>query len=230
MRASSFFAVTALLLVAAPARAQSGQGREAPKGNEVALRINNGFYPGSGLDLVSTNDHLVGMELGYARELLSLRRGSLWAEGSYLLTGSSAKSFDGRLDSKAQFHTLTVGAVYRLPLYRWLVPHARVGVGLLVGRLGVTPSGGAEIVDRSVAFAGHALVGAELLWPRARLRQGSFNFGLVIEGGYSFASPLGFTLTPSRPDDLRAIPVSGASLGSLVLHGGQLRVGALVRF
>jgi len=219
MRATcSALFVAALLLGSAPATAQ----------NEIGVRIQNGFYRSSGLDLVSTNDHLVGVELGYARELFELWRGSLWAEASYLASPTHAQSFDGQLESKALFQTITLGVMYKLPLWRWLVPHARLGVGVLVGSLGLTPRGGDETLDRSAAFAGHFLLGAELLWPRARRR--GFNVGIVVEGGYSFASALDFELTPSRPDDLRAIPVSGQSLGSLVLHGGELRVGAVFRF
>jgi hypothetical protein len=220
MRHPYFIGLAAALLLgaASPARAQ----------NEISLRVSDGFYPSSGLDLVSENDHLLGMELAYARELWELWRGSLWAEASYRISPSHARSFDRELESRALFQTITVGVLYRLPIWRWLVPHARFGLGVLVGSLGLTPSGGNEILDRSAALAGHLLAGAEFLWPRRR--RGGLNFGLVVEGGYVFSSPLGFTNTPSPPDDLIAIPVRGADLGSFVLHGAEVRAGVVFRF
>jgi hypothetical protein len=210
--------VALTLLAATPARAQ----------NEVALRVTNGFYPSPSLDLFASDDLVLGAELGYSRELLRIWRGSLWAEGSYLVSSSKAESFSGQLQSKALFNTLNLGVLYRLPLWRWLVPHARFGLGVLIGTLSLDPSGTDKVSDTSAALSGQFLVGAELLWPRA-LRRG-FNFGLVIEGGYSFSSPLGFSVEPEQPEDLRTIPVSGADLGSVVLHGGQFRVGAVFRF
>jgi len=196
--------------------------------NELSLKVGNTFVASAGFDLVSKNDLLPQVELTYSRELVRLWRGSLWVDATFMAGSAEASVFQGGLHTKALLQSITVGAVYKLPVWSWLVPRVRVGVGALIGTLQLTPSGEAMVSDHSGAFTGHALLGVELLWPRARPR--SLTGGLVLEGGYVFSSALGFQLAPSADSDLRLIPQRAAELGSLVIHGGQLRVGAIVRF
>ena len=53
-------------------------------------------------------------------------------------------------------------------------------------------------------------------------------FGVYLEGGYFYRTPLSFSASPSSGDPDR-IPVRGFSAGNLDLSGGELRVGFVAR-
>jgi hypothetical protein len=195
--------------------------------NLVSLRVSQSFIPSSSFDALSPNDHLVQAELAYARRLLPLRAGALWLEGSYLVGTAKADLFAQSLRTKTLIQSVMFSALYRVPLYRWLVPRARVGAGVLWGSLELGGAAG-EVSDRAAGFSGQLLVGVELLLPRRSAT--SVTGGLVVEGGYGLSTALRFKLAPERDDELRTIPLVGVDLGSVGLSGGLLRVGAVLRF
>lgn len=207
-----------LLLVALPVSAR-------PR-NQLAVRASQSFIPGAGYDAISTNDHLAQAELAYGRELLTLPRGQLWIEGAWQAGAKEAELFAGTFSTHTLLQAVTVSALYRLPFRSWLVPRARLGLGVAVGTLELRSATGSS-QDRAAAFAGHALLGVELWLPRRRPR---VNVGLVVEGGACFQTALGFELEPDADEELRRIPLAGVELGSVGLSGGQLRVGVMMEF
>lgn len=204
--------------------------------NSFSLRINNSFIGSPGFDTISQNDHLAQAEFNYARRVISLPTGHLWAEASYMAGPSHATIFGEQFKAKAFLQSVTFGARYTYPILSWVVPFTRVGLGVGVGTYELSPlnqNEGSTIQDRAAAFSGYALAGVELLVPHRRFRMGLGHFtgGLVIEAGYGFSTDLAFDLAPEPPDeDLRRIPLRGSALGTLSMSGAQIRVGALVRF
>ncbi len=196
--------------------------------NQLSVRVSQSFIPGAGYDALSANDHLAQGELAYGRELLELGRGRLWVEASWQAGAKSASLF-GSFQTHTLLQSVTASAIYRLPILPWLVPRARVGLGVAIGSLELssTGAGGSASHDRAAAFTGQVLLGLEFWIPRRRPR---VNFGLVVEGGASFQTPLAFALEPEVDDELRRIPLAGSELGSVGLSGGQLRIGVMMEF
>jgi hypothetical protein len=215
-------ALCGVLLLCASARAD----------NSVSLRLSSSFIKDSSFDVVSENDHLAQVEISYARRMLELFDGELWVEGSYLAGPTGTTIFGGAAETDALLQTVTVGARFGYPVFFWLVPYVRLGMGVGIGTLTLTAAEQDSVYDRAACFAGHVLAGVEVLWPRRALRTGAsaFTFGLLIEAGYAFASRLEFELAPEGDEDLQQIPLRGSGMGGLSTSGAQLRVGAVVRF
>lgn len=211
----------ATLLLPAAARAE----------NSISLRISSSYVTAQGFDAVSSNDALVQAEFNYARSLFDIWRGRLWVEGSYMVGGKNSELFDKQFRTGLAVHTFNVGARYSLPVYEWLVPQVRAGLGIVVGRLALNPAdtGYDQVTDWSAGFNGYLLGGVELLIPRSWIST-RVTIGLTIEGGITLSSGLGFDLAPDDDEDLEQIPLLQSALGSIPLSGGQFRIGAVVRF
>lgn len=214
-----------LTLLAAP--------RAGRANNSFSIRINQSWIADSSFDVVSDNDHIVQAEFTYARRLLDLWRGELWVDGAWMGGTSKTTLFGEQVRSQAFLQTITFSARYAYPVYSWLVPYSRVGLGVGVGTFELQPSeNGEEVLDRAASFTGHLLLGVEVLWPRRALLTGSsyLTAGVLIEAGYAFGTNLGFDIEPDEDDDLKQIPLSGADLGGLSTNGWQLRIGGILRF
>lgn len=220
--------IAALLLAGAPAWAD----------NSASIRFNNSFITDAGFDAVSENNHLVQVEFNFARRLMQIWELDLWVEGSYMVGPSKAELFSNQFQAKALLQSVTLGARFTYPLLYWLVPFARLGLGVGIGTLELSNTGGGQpagqdsVEDRAAAFAGQLLVGVEILWPRSVIRRTGkgVTAGLVIEAGFGFASKLRFELRPEEDEELLQIPLSGSHLGSLSTTGAQVRVGGIIRF
>lgn len=206
--------------------------------NEVAVRLSTSFLTDSGYHAISADSRLMQAEISYARALFHSQRG-LWAEASWTVGSSRADLFGQDLELRGVLHSVTVGMRYTLPLRPWLVPCARAGVGLLFGALTLdgdaARSGGvtSEISDHATGFTAYLLAGVELLLPRRFLYEDDargITGGLVIEGGVTASTALGFDLGPERDDELRNIPLGETNVGSLAITGGVIRAGLLLRF
>lgn len=206
--------------------------------NEVALRVSTSFLTDSGYHAISQDSRLMQAEISYARALFHAQRG-LWAEVSWTVGSSRAELFGQDLELRGLLHSVTAGVRYTLPLRPWLVPCARAGVGLLFGNLtldgGAARAGGVEtqITDHAAGFTAYLLAGVQLLLPRRFLYENDergITGGLVIEGGVTASTALGFDLGPEPDEELRRIPLANAALGSLAVTGGVIRAGLLLRF
>lgn len=224
MTRATIFALT-LALLCAPGTAGAD--------NAVSIRISNSWVADTSFDVVSDDDHFVQAEFGYARRLLSLLRGELWVEAGYMVGAVETSLFDGAASTRALLQNVTLGARYAYPVFAWLVPHVRLGLGLGIGSLDLDPaSDQGEVTDWAAGLAGHVLAGVEVLWPRSALLDGSSDLtaGVVVEAGYGFGTDLHFSVAPDADDDLEIIPIRGAELGGLAVSGWQLRVGGVLRF
>lgn len=197
----------------------------------LSVRSSNRFVADPAYDLLSGDDLLPQLEFNAAGRVLSLWPGHLWVEGSYLLGWRKSSLFGGRSTSWAYTHTFLAGARFTAPLLSWLAPMARVSLGVVVGGLGLKSKGaaGQEAEAWTAAFCGQALAGVEIKIPRVSVFKRA-TAGLVIEGGYTYATPLNFDLEPATNDDLRLIGQTGADLGSLDLSGPMVVVGMVVQF
>jgi hypothetical protein len=209
----------------------------ASANNEVSLRVSSNYMVDDGVYAFSENSQLVQAELTYARALFHPQRG-LWAEASWTVGGSSADLFGSQLSSRALLNAFTLGARYTRPLWPWLVPMARAGLGVLIGSMRIEGNAtmGSEspsISDTTAAVYGYLLGGVELLLPRRWMRiddRAGWTVGLVIEGGLVFSSSLSWTLKPEQDEDLRLIPLDGTDIGGFSATAGVFRLGLLARF
>jgi hypothetical protein len=111
------------------------------------------------------------------------------------------------------------------------VPHLRIGGGVLVGRLNLHGASG-DSSSTAVGGAGYALLGVTVLLPTrwlGRVGARGVTAGLVVEGGGTMTSPLGFRLAPTPSEEAR-IATTGTDLGAFPMHAGLLRIGAVIRF
>lgn len=216
-------AFASLLSVLVPAAASAE--------NSASLRIASSYIPNSGYDAMWDSNNLLQAEFNYAHTLMPLWRGKLWLEGSYAIGARKSELFGGDFDTSLVVQHLTVGARYTMPIYDWLVPQARLGLGLVVGGFSLDPRGDDQpkVSDFSAAFAGHLLAGVELLLPR-RWTSTRFTGGLIFEAGYTFSTRMGFNLEPDEDDHEQRIKVVPAEVGGLVLTGFQFRIGGVFRF
>jgi hypothetical protein len=214
-----------LLLLASPPLALAD--------NSFSIRINSSWIGDSSFDVVSDNDHVAQAEFTYARRLLSLWRGELWVDAAYVAGTSKSDLFGGQTKTRAFLQNVTFSARYAYPVFTWLVPYSRLGLGVGVGTFELESAiGASEVQDRAAALAGHMLFGVELLWPRRALLTGTsyLTAGILVEAGYGFGSRLGFDLAPEEDEDLKQIPLAGVDVGGLSTNGWQLRVGGILRF
>ncbi len=197
----------------------------------LSVRNSNRFVADAGYDLLSSDDLFPQLEFNAARRILSVWPGHLWVEGSYLLDWRKNKIFGGRATAWSYTHSFMVGARFSVPVFSWLEPMARVSMGVVVGGLdlksNLARSQNAEAWD--AAFCGQALGGIELKIPRVSIFK-RVTAGIVVEGGYTFATDLEFHAEPSVDEDLRLISQTGTTLGSLDLSGPMVVVGAVVQF
>lgn len=220
----------ALLLASAPAQAQ----------NEISLRVSTSWQADSGRAAIDTDNTLVQAEFNYARALMPLPFGQLWAEASWTLGRSQADLFDGTFDSSFFLQSFTIGTRYTLPILYWLVAHVRTGLGLGVARLGIEPGPSANLSGSTnesasawgAGLSGYLLAGVEVLIPRRWMKRGDSGVtgGIVIEGGLTFSTTYNFSLAPDRDGEKIASPLTGVEVGGFNPSGAVLRIGAVLRF
>lgn len=207
--------------------------------NEISARASSALVLDDGMAAVSTNDRLTQIELLYARELWPLSFGQLWAEASWTAGTADSSLFGRQVDTSVFLHSFTVGARYAMPIFSWLIPHLRFGLGVGFGHFELSRGSNAAQAQSfeagtstAVGLSGYALGGVEVLIPTASLRRGesSFSVGVVVEGGLSFGTSLSFDVSPDRDEDKLLTPLQGTGLGSLNPTGPVLRVGVVFRF
>ena len=216
-----WIAATTLLALCNSARADT----------EVSMRVSSQVVNDSGYAAFSTTTGLTEVGLGAARSLATLWRTRVWAEASYQYGHPVGAPFGGDFNTDVILHTATLGARIELPIWSWLVPEVRAGVGVLLGKMSfadtqTTASGWSD------TFTTYVLGGVELMLPqRWRGDIGRWNWGLLIEGGWVAAGDLHFVLTPDTPDDkLVHTKTTSTDFGALSMSGPTVRVGFLMRF
>lgn len=219
--AAGTLALLVLLLCAGQARAETS----------LSIRSSNRFITDASYDMLSSGDLYSQMELNAAVQVVSFWPGHLWVEGSYLLGHQDNSLFDGRLGAWTTTHTMMLGLRFSVPVLRWLEPLIRVNAGVVVGGLGIRSElpGSQNAKAWTAAFSGQALAGVEFKIPRISVFK-HFTGGIVVEGGYTYSTDLNFELEPATDGDLRLIPMSGVTLGSLNTSGAMVVVGAVVQF
>ncbi len=213
--------LAAMLLAAVTARAETS----------LSVRSSNRIVSHASFDMLADNDLMPQLELNAAHAVLSVYPIHLWVEGSYLVGSSKNKIFNGQAKAWSQSHTVVAGLRLSVPVRQWLEPMVRVSAGVVIGRLGLKAltDGGQSAEDWNAAFSMQALGGVAFKIPRVAIFK-RFTVGIVVEGGYTYTTELDFHLEPEVDDDLRLIPMTGATLGSLNLSGPMFTVGALVQF
>lgn len=225
MKRALMMTMTACLLASTAASAN----------NELAVRVSNQFVDDKALSAFGGARDLVQAEVDYSRALRYLGRAAIWADVSWTI-GQRSGTLLGAFDTSLLVQQITAGMRLTLPLWArvpWLVPELRVEVGALIGEMTLTAPEGGAASDWRAGFTGLALAGVEILLPRAWMRRGArsgVTAGVVIEGGYTYATRLAFTLKPDAGGDTLRMPVSGVDAGTVSLSGGLLRIGALIRF
>ncbi len=199
-------------------------------------------------DPLASGDGLVLFQLELGLEIDEFVDG-LSLELAYQTGGRNAALYTGsRQDLKTglDLHGVTLAAVYRHPLTRWLNLSARLGGSLDFARLRVS-SAEAGTLLRHWELArpgGFATLGLELALPRALWRrwldrpagdaQAGFTIGLRIEAGWQLCAPLDYgrvdpaVETPEGQDE--AIARQPVDLGSLRLDGFLWRAGLYAVF
>lgn len=120
----------------------------------------------------------------------------------------------------------------RYALLRWLSPHLRIGVGAILTRYEYEDQlASLTYEDRDAGVvatvgAGFTLRTPARLFESAAGRLSSLAFGLLFEGGYSYASDATLELDAGDAEVTRA----SLSLGSLPRAAPYLRVSAVLRF
>jgi hypothetical protein len=129
--------------------------------------------------------------------------------------------------------TLHLGVGMRWDPLSWLSPQLRAWGGASLFQLDV--NGTTEAFDTGNATSAFGALGAGfILHTPPRLLESNpgklsaLQLGLLVEAGYALRSSADFRLR-TQPDS-RRIEIIDASLGSLSLSGGYLRVAAIVRF
>lgn len=121
--------------------------------------------------------------------------------------------------------------IVRYTLATWLFPHLRAGVGAQLTRIDLDDDV-FRAHDRTAGATGSVGAGFTLQTPRRLFethggRISSLSFGVLLEGGYAFASAADYQLKIKSRGDL---PVARIPLGKLDLGGPYLRILGVVRF
>lgn len=222
MRICTSVCMAALLAVASGAHAAQ----------EVAIRMSADFASDGGLYATGSSKNLYQAELGYAHSVRSWRRVQLWVEGSWTIGERHDRLF-GAYETGLLAQSFTVGARGTYAVRPWFVPQVRAGAGALIGTLHMTNLASGDVNQTAPAFTLYALAGAQFLLPRPWMKQPGAHgvtAGVVVEGGYTFASDLHYTLAPASAGDRVQMPSVATDLGGVSLSGGLVRVGALLRF
>jgi len=200
--------------------------------NAVYLKMSNTFIKDPGFDAISNKDRMVQVELSYSRAVLPIWEGHMWVEGSWTAGSLSSSLFNNAFQTDLFLQQIHLGVKYSLPLLQWIEPFIRFDLGVAVGSFELSQRTGDTFKDRAVAFTGQILAGVEILMPRRFLHteRSGFTFGVLVEGGYSFATAMRFGLVPEEDDRVRAIPALGSTLGTLKTSGGQVRLGVVFHF
>ncbi len=130
-------------------------------------------------------------------------------------------------------HAVQADVIVRYTAATWLFPQLRAGVGAQLARAKLRDeSAQFRAEDRTASAAGS--IGAGLLFQTPRRLFETYNghlaslaIGLLVEGGYAFASDAEFKLKVKSESDLPNLPIA---LGKLSLGGPYLRIMGVVRF
>ena len=149
-----------------------------------------------------------------------------------------------RIRSSLAIHDLFAGvrASFAPSDASWVRPYARVQGGLVLGYASFadenTTSDGGLLSSSEADDLGGLVYGGggvefslpldALMDDPPELISEPLAFGVYVEGGYFYRTPLSFSASPSSGDPDR-IPVRGFSAGDLDLSGGELRLGFVAR-
>ncbi|MBI5499666.1 MAG: hypothetical protein HY907_05455 [Deltaproteobacteria bacterium] len=202
----------------------------------------------SSFDAFWENDLLGRLDLCLSYTPLALGPFRLDVEVGYGYAGylSAVSNFD-QVRSSLSIHDVYAGlrASFAPEEASWVRPYARVQGGLAIGLGSFADEGPradplAEPLRSSEADDLGGLVygggGVEFALPLGALMDEPpellsepMAFGVFVEGGYFYRTPLDFSPSVSSSDDPDRIPVQGFSAGDLDLSGGELRVGFVAR-
>ena len=200
--------------------------------NELAIHFSADFTAERGLYATGSTKNLLQVEIGYAHTVKTFRRGALWLEGSFTIGERHDRVFSA-LDTGLLVEQLTVGARYTIPIRHWVVPQLRIGAGAVIGTLSLHGLAYGAESSSSAGFTGYALGGIQFLLPRPWMNStGSrgVTAGLVIEGGYQYATNLHFSSQPAPSSTTLQMTTVSTDLGTLALRGALFRLGALLLF
>jgi hypothetical protein len=128
-------------------------------------------------------------------------------------------------------HAVQADLIARYTPASWLFPHVRAGIGAQLSRADLDDDV-YKAHDRNASVTGSLGAGFTLQTPRRLFETwgghlASLSLGLLLEGGYAFASAADFQLKIKTNSDL---PLARIPLGKLDLGGPYLRILAVVRF
>jgi len=225
------FAVALLgaLLLAAPARA-----------TDVRLGADVGWARDASFDAFWENDLFSRLDVGLAYTVLAAGPLRLDVELGYGYAGylEATSSFDA-MTSSLTVHDVFAGvrASYAPEGVSWIRPYAHVQGGVSIGLASFSDSGAGSTTfeDGDVGGMVYGGGGVEFVLPLDVFMDEPpeplsepLAFGLYLEGGYFYRTPLGFSpSTPSGGDD--TIPIRGFTAGDVDLSGGELRLGFVAR-
>ncbi|MBM4370850.1 MAG: outer membrane beta-barrel protein [Deltaproteobacteria bacterium] len=142
-----------------------------------------------------------------------------------------ADVFAGAFDSRLELHEVPVLLRYRYPVFDWLHPYARLGIGPTFARASLAQKswGGDRLRQWAYGMRGSLGLGAEFLLPRRLFRRslpegaGGFTMGFALEAGYAYRLPLGFHRmrqpAGSEEDFEDQLPQGAVDLGTLKASG-----------
>lgn len=199
-------------------------------GAPFALALGPGFmWRGAGGTRALTSDAAnAGFEL--------LATYDVWAPSPRLIVAAGIDTrFEhlGDPDALAVWHRMVQAELQpRFQLTRWLWPHLRAAVGVVVTRFRLEDLDSFDFEDRdahvaSTLGAGFTLRTPSRLFETHRGRLSSFSIGLTLEAGYTYAKAASLEATPTADSELARATFS---LGELERSGAYLRALVALRF
>lgn len=227
--------VALMLVVALPAHA-----------TDVRLGGDLAWVRDSSFDAFQTSDVLGRLDVCLGYTVLTPAWVRLDAELGYGYTGTSTATatFAG-IESSLSVHDVYAGVRASVDLQSlwWVRPYVRLQGGVAFGSASfrdTRAAGGPTYEDLSAAGLVYSGGGLEFVLPLSLFLvdppvplSEPMAFGIFVEGGYLFRSGLSFDPSIPPPEDEEEaadrIPVQGFSAGDVLLSGGHLRFGFLVR-
>lgn len=237
-----------LLARARSERAQQEAGQPAPQPEPEPVRhgdagaalalgfsIDMPWYTEPNYDLFSSTDVNPRYGLWATYDVLSLGERAFISAGAGFDVESTKSNglFAGALDSELTAVVLYGTGVARYALVDWLQPHARLSVGGQLVRTQLSFGNNTYHNDADLPFgsvsAGFTLRTPSRLFETRRGDMAALSFGLMIEGGMTFAPAVEMAIDGPGPDD-RAIALIESDLEDLDRSGPFMRVSLVARF
>jgi len=213
-----------------PPRAPRGPRRYGNAGAPFAFGIGVGaiFRDDVGYELFSERDASTGLELFASHDI--------WAPGSRAIVSAGIdyrnERHEGADDIGVAHNTLQAELNARFIATSWLLPHVRLAAGFVATRFDADDELAAiHFEDHDLGFVGTLGAGFTLRTPPRsfetyRGRLASLSLGLLLEGGYTLASPASLRAKPTGSSDVERVSFS---LGELDRGGPYFRTMLVVR-